>query len=74
MARSAVGAYETLCVPLVPGCSGTGATAAGPAGAARAEGPAEAPSPPRDPGSVDFAVQVLPVFGIWHRDTSSVLK
>lgn len=28
----------------------------------------------RDPGSVDFAVQVLPVFGIWHRDTSSVLK
>lgn len=71
MGRSAVGAQETLCVPLVLGCSGPSATAAG---TTRAEGPAGAPSPPRDPGSVDFAVQVLPVFGIWPQDTSLVLK
>lgn len=36
------GAQRTLCVPLVLGCSGSSATAAGPAGA---EGPAEPPLP-----------------------------
>ena len=69
MARSAVGAQGTLRVPLAPGYSGTGAAAAaaGRAGATRAQGHAESPSPLTDRGSVDFSVQVLSAFGIQHQ-------
>lgn len=33
----------------------------------RAQGHAESPLPPTDPGGVNFSVQVPPVFGIGHQ-------